>query len=87
VRRDLFWSLVFLAFPYALAGCGSRERPARSPEEIARTCMSGAKVEAQFIAETLQACDGHESTDDCPAFPAIDAKYMPLREQAMRECK
>lgn len=75
-----------------LVSCaGGAPAPARSPEQAARMCLSVARVEAEFTTELVEVCGKHEGVvdveADCPEFSAIDAKYKPEREAAMRQCK
>lgn len=73
----------------ACTSCGS-QRPSRTPEQIAQDCAPLAKVEANFVAELLEACEEYdgdpEHPERCPGFDDIDARYQPLRVQAVRSC-
>lgn len=64
-----------LVFGCVLMACGpgATDRPACSPQAL-------AAVEAAYIAEAVQACQGH-TFDDCPALPAIREKYRAKRAE------
>lgn len=55
----------------ALAGA-CHEQPACQPAELAR-------IEAAYVREVVDTCSGH-TTETCPQYPAIKAKYSELRD-------
>jgi hypothetical protein len=87
VSRDLVWALVFLLAPF-VAYFACAEQPAKTPDEKAALCKPLAEVESRFIAEATERCEAADadSADACPVRAALDAKYRPLREAAVREC-
>lgn len=72
LRRIRLWvSLLPLAF-----GCGG-ERPACSPVELAR-------LDTEYAASVLRACDGYATPEECPAYPGLRDGYRQKREEWVR---
>lgn len=69
-----FGFLILALVLVATAGCSStQERAACAPEAL-------AAIEASYIDEALQACEGQEA-EDCEALPAVREKYAAKRRQ------
>lgn len=56
-----------------LFGCSHQEKPACAPEAL-------AKIQAAYMAEALNSCQGF-TYDDCPALPALREKYGKQRAE------
>jgi hypothetical protein len=74
--RSLLALMVLVA---PLAGCGlfnGQERPACSPLKL-------TEIEASYVTEVLEACEGW-TLEACPAAPKIEDKYAGMREEWVR---
>ena len=58
--------------------CGG-EKPACSPVELAR-------LDAEYAAAVLRACDGYATPDECPDYPGLRDGYRAKRE-AWVQCR
>jgi hypothetical protein len=59
----------------ALLGCAAvEERPACSATAL-------AALESAYVAETLAACAGHQTPEQCPAYPEIKARFESKRSE------
>ncbi len=58
-----------------LLGCSAvEERPPCSVTAL-------AALESAYVAETLSTCAGHQSPEECPAYPEIKARFEAKRAE------
>lgn len=81
-RSSSSLAVVVLLCSVVVIGCKGSE--ASAPEPPACEHKTLAELEAAYVAESVQACKGHESRAACPAMPAIEAKYAQKREEWVR---
>ena len=65
--------LLVAVLTLTLTGCGAAQHSACNYDRL-------AEIEASYVEEVVAACFD-QSYADCPARPAIDAKYDAIREQ------
>jgi hypothetical protein len=75
----LLAAIIFAGLLILALGCGaSQERPACAPGKL-------AEIEARYIAEVLEVCDG-QHFDDCLERVKVDKKYDAERQEWI-QCK